>query len=105
MSRIPGLPLEKIWRTRLWYRHRQCYDELYREGAEYEDIKGSCLRADCQGEEAEGPVKRRIMDMGITKGVDIYVRKVAPLGDPVEVTVRGYELSLRKADAEMIEVE
>ena len=52
-----------------------------------------------------GPVKKRIMDMGITKGVDIYVRKVAPLGDPVEVTVRGYELSLRKADAEMIEVE
>ena len=50
-------------------------------------------------------VKRRIMDMGITKGVEIYVRKVAPLGDPVEVTVRGYELSLRKADAEMIEVE
>ncbi len=50
----------------------------------------------------EGPVKRRIMDMGITKGVDIYIRKVAPLGDPVEVTVRGYELSLRKADAEMI---
>ena len=53
MSRIPELPLEKIWRTRLWYRHRQCYDELYREGAEYEDIKGSCLRADCQGEEAD----------------------------------------------------
>lgn len=53
----------------------------------------------------EGPVKRRIMDMGITKGTDIYVRKKAPLGDPVEVTVRGYELSLRKADAEMIEVE
>ena len=53
----------------------------------------------------EGPVKRRIMDMGITKGVEIYVRKVAPLGDPVEVTVRGYDLSLRKADAEMIEVE
>ena len=52
-----------------------------------------------------GATKRRIMDMGITKGVDIYVRKVAPLGDPVEVTVRGYELSLRKADAEMIEVE
>ena len=52
----------------------------------------------------EGAVKRRIMDMGITKGVDVYVRKVAPLGDPVEVTVRGYELSLRKADAEMIEV-
>lgn len=53
----------------------------------------------------EGPVKRHIMDMGITKGVEIYVRKVAPLGDPVEVTVRGYELSLRKADAEMIVVE
>ena len=53
----------------------------------------------------DGPVKRRIMDMGITKGVDIFVRKVAPLGDAIEVTVRGYELSLRKADAEMIEVE
>lgn len=53
----------------------------------------------------EGPVKRRIMDMGITKGIEVYVRKVAPLGDPVEVTVRGYELSLRKADAVMIEVE
>ena len=52
-----------------------------------------------------GPVKRRIMDMGITKCVEVYVRKVAPLGDPVEVTVRGYELSLRRADAEMIEVE
>ena len=52
----------------------------------------------------DGPVKRRIMDMGITKGVEVYVRKVAPLGDPVEVTLRGYELSLRKADAEMIEV-
>lgn len=54
---------------------------------------------------SDGPVKRRIMDMGITKGVDVYVRKVAPLGDPVEVTVRGYELSLRKADAQMIQVE
>ena len=53
----------------------------------------------------EGPVKRRIMDMGITKGVEVYVRKVAPLGDPIEVTVRGYELSLRKADAEMIVIE
>ena len=53
----------------------------------------------------EGAVKRRIMDMGITKGVEITVRKVAPLGDPIEITVRGYELSLRKADAEMIEVE
>ena len=53
----------------------------------------------------EGAVKRRIMDMGITKGVDVNIRKVAPLGDPVEITVRGYELSIRKADAEMIEVE
>ena len=52
----------------------------------------------------EGTIKRRIMDMGITKGTDIYVRKVAPLGDPIEVTVRGYELSIRKADADMIEV-
>ena len=51
-----------------------------------------------------GAVKRRIMDMGITRGVEVYVRKVAPLGDPIEVTVRGYELSLRKADAEMIEI-
>ena len=55
--------------------------------------------------EGTGPVKRRIMDMGITKGVSVYVRKVAPFGDPVEVTVRGYELSIRKADAEMIQVE
>jgi ferrous iron transport protein A len=53
----------------------------------------------------EGPVKRRIMEMGITKGVELHVRKVAPLGDPVEVTVRSYELSIRKADAELIEVE
>lgn len=53
----------------------------------------------------EGPVRRRIMDMGITKGVEVKVRKVAPLGDPIELTVRGYELSIRKADAEMVEVE
>ena len=53
----------------------------------------------------EGAVKRRIMDMGLTKGTEVYIRKVAPLGDPVEITVRGYELSLRKADTEMIEVE
>ena len=52
----------------------------------------------------EGPLRRRILDMGITKGVEIFIRKVAPLGDPIEVTVRGYELSLRKADAEMIEI-
>ena len=53
----------------------------------------------------QGPLKRRIMDMGITKGTEVYVRKVAPLGDPIELTIRGYELSIRKADAEMIEVE
>ncbi|MCI9576925.1 MAG: ferrous iron transport protein A [Clostridiales bacterium] len=53
----------------------------------------------------DGPVKRRLMDMGLTKGTEVYLRKVAPLGDPVEVTVRGYELSLRKADAEMVEVQ
>lgn len=53
----------------------------------------------------EGAIKRRIMDMGITKGAEIYIRKVAPLGDPIEITVRGYELSLRKADAEIIETE
>ena len=53
----------------------------------------------------EGAVKRRIMDMGITKGTEVYIRKVAPLGDPIEITVRGYELSLRKADAEMVETE
>ena len=53
----------------------------------------------------EGAVKRRIMDMGLTRGVEVYVRKVAPLGDPVEITVRGYELSIRKADAEMIEID
>ena len=52
----------------------------------------------------EGAIKRRIMDMGITRGIEIYIRKVAPLGDPVEITVRGYELSIRKADAEMVEV-
>ncbi len=65
-------------------------------------IGGDCKVVKLHG---EGAVKRRIMDMGITKGVAVHVRKVAPLGDPVEVTVRGYELSLRKADAEMIEVE
>ena len=55
--------------------------------------------------DGEGAVKRRIMDMGLTKGAEVYIRKVAPLGDPIEVSVRGYELSIRKADAEMIEVE
>jgi ferrous iron transport protein A len=64
---------------------------------------GASVRVTKSG--GEGPVKRRIMEMGITKGVEVYVRKVAPLGDQVEITVRGYELSLRKADAELIEVE
>ena len=91
MLKNPGLPLEKIWQARLW-------SEPLKEVHVGETVKVQKLTG-------EGPVKRRIMDMGITKGVEIYVRKVAPLGDPVEVTVRGYELSLRKADAEMIVVE
>ena len=65
-------------------------------------VGGTCTVLKIHG---EGPVKRRIMDMGITKGVEIYVRKVAPLGDPMELNLRGYELSVRKSDAEMIEVE
>ena len=64
-------------------------------------IGGTCRVKKLHG---EGAVKRRIMDMGVTKNVEIYVRKVAPLGDPIEVTVRGYELSIRKADAEMVEI-
>lgn len=76
-------------------------------GAEDENFERGPYRRDRQGQKLNGvgAVKRRIMDMGITKGVEVYIRKVAPLGDPIEVTVRGYELSLRKADAEMIEVE
>ena len=68
------------------------------------DVKvgGSCKVVKLHG---EGAVKRRIMDMGLTKGTDVYVRKVAPLGDPIELTVRGYELSIRKEDAAMVEVE
>ena len=65
------------------------------------EVGSSCTVAKLHG---EGALKRRIMDMGITKGVEIFVRKVAPLGDPIEVTVRGYELSIRKSDAELIEV-
>lgn len=82
-----------------------------REGRNMENIRKTLRTAGC-GEtvqvrklHGEGAVRRRIMDMGITKGTQIYVKKVAPLGDPVEVTVRGYELSLRKADAEIIEIE
>ena len=66
------------------------------------EVGQSCVVKKLHG---EGAVKRRIMDMGVTKGVEVYVRKVAPLGDPIEVTVRGYELSIRKADAQMVEVE
>ncbi len=65
-------------------------------------VRSSCRVVKLHG---QGPVKRRIMDMGITKGVDIYVRKVAPLGDPMELNIRNYELSVRKEDAKMIEVE
>ncbi|MBQ1289649.1 MAG: ferrous iron transport protein A [Erysipelotrichaceae bacterium] len=69
-------------------------------------LKDVAIGATCKVKKlhGEGAVKRRIMDMGVTKNVEIYVRKVAPLGDPIEVTVRGYELSIRKADAQMVEV-
>ena len=87
----------RIWQIKLWFRKGAAKKTL-KEVACGQTVKVTKLTG-------EGPVKRRIMDMGITKGVEIYVRKVAPLGDPVEVTVRGYELSLRKADAEMIQVE
>ena len=86
MSKMQELPSVKIWQIRSWSRKGKMMKTL-------KEVK-------C-GE----TVKRRIMDMGITKGTDVLVRKVAPLGDPIEVSVRGYELSLRKADAEMIEVE
>ena len=84
-----------------------CYTPGRGKGFDMKTLKDACIGQTVKVKKltGEGPVKRRIMDMGITKGVEIYVRKVAPLGDPVEVTVRGYELSLRKADAEMIEVE
>ena len=82
------------------------------EKTDEEDAKTKTLRDAAIGDtvkvvklHGEGAVKRRIMDMGITRGTEVYVRKVAPLGDPLEVTVRGYELSIRKADAEMVEVE
>ena len=97
MSRMPELPSVKIWQIRSWSRKGKMMKTL-KEVKCGETVKVTKLTG-------VGAVKRRIMDMGITKGVEIYVRKVAPLGDPVEVTVRGYELSLRKADAEMIQVE
>ena len=97
MSRMPELPSVKIWQIRSWSRRGKMMKTL-KEVKCGETVKVTKLTG-------VGAVKRRIMDMGITKGTDVLVRKVAPLGDPIEVTVRGYELSLRKADAEMIEVE
>ena len=97
MSRMPELPSVKIWQIKSWSRKGKMMKTL-KEVKCGETVKVTKLTG-------VGAVKRRIMDMGITKGTDVLVRKVAPLGDPIEVTVRGYELSLRKADAEMIEVE
>ena len=97
MSRMPELPSVKIWQIRSWSRKGKMMKTL-KEVKCGETVKVTKLTG-------VGAVKRRIMDMGITKGTDVLVRKVAPLGDPIEVTVRGYELSLRKADSEMIEVE
>lgn len=97
MSKMQELPSVKIWQIRSWSRKGKMMKTL-REVKCGETVKVKKLTG-------VGAVKRRIMDMGITKGTDVLVRKVAPLGDPIEVTVRGYELSLRKADAEMIEVE
>ena len=97
MSRMPELPSVKIWQIRSWSRKGKRMKTL-KEVKCGETVKVTKLTG-------VGAVKRRIMDMGITKGTDVLVRKVAPLGDPIEVTVRGYELSLRKVDAEMIEVE
>ena len=94
---MPELPSVKIWQIRSWSRKGKMMKTL-KEVKCGETVKVTKLTG-------VGAVKRRIMDMGITKGTDVLVRKVAPLGDPIEVTVRGYELSLRKADAEMIEVE
>ena len=97
MSRMPELPSVKIWQIRSLSRKGKMMKTL-KEVKCGETVKVTKLTG-------VGAVKRRIMDMGITKGTDVLVRKVAPLGDPIEVTVRGYELSLRKVDAEMIEVE
>lgn len=97
MSKMQELPSVKIWQIRSWSRKGKLMKTL-KEVTCGETVKVKKLTG-------VGAVKRRIMDMGITKGTDVLVRKVAPLGDPIEVSVRGYELSLRKADAEMIEVE
>ena len=110
--------MEKIWQIKSWYHHNRNQGSRisfalisHRSGKKEIQALRTSREIGCgqtvkvKKLSGEGPVKRRIMDMGITKGVEVTVRKVAPLGDPVEVTVRGYELSLRKADAEMIEVE
>jgi ferrous iron transport protein A len=98
MSKIHVLPSVRIWLTRSWSRQEGKIMKKLNEIPVGQTVVVKKITG-------EGPVKRRIMDMGITKGIEIYVRKVAPLGDPIEITVRGYELSLRKADATMIEVE
>ena len=94
----------KVYRRMATYKHQYILKErkFYRMDT-LKDVKIG-KKAKVVKLHGEGAIKRRIMDMGITKGVEVYIRKVAPLGDPVEITVRGYELSLRKADAEMIEV-
>ena len=98
MSKIHVLPSVRIWLTRSWSRQEGKIMKKLNEIPVGQTVVVKKITG-------EGPVKRRIMDMGITKGIEIYVRKVAPLGDPIEITVSGYELSLRKADATMIEVE
>ncbi len=98
MSKIHVLPSVRIWLTKSWSRQEGKIMKKLNEIPVGQTVVVKKITG-------EGPVKRRIMDMGITKGIEIYVRKVAPLGDPIEITVRGYELSLRKADATMIEVE
>lgn len=98
MSKIHVLPSVRIWLTKSWSRQEGRIMKKLNEIPVGQTVVVKKITG-------EGPVKRRIMDMGITKGIEIYVRKVAPLGDPIEITVRGYELSLRKADATMIEVE
>lgn len=98
MSKIHVLPSVRIWLTRSWSRQEGKIMKKLNEIPVGQTVVVKKITG-------EGPVKRRIMDMGVTKGIEIYVRKVAPLGDPIEITVRGYELSLRKADATMIEVE
>ena len=100
ISQIGGNPewlFPRKWQARSWFKEAEKMATL-KEARIGQTVRVKKLNG-------EGAVKRRIMDMGITKGTEVFIRKVAPLGDPIEVTVRGYELSLRKADAEMIETE